>query len=415
MADVLQLVSTWARAPLPAATQQIGYVLIEAQANAQATRATAAPITFCMVLDRSGSMDGAKIEHLKRAVMDVIATLQPNDQVGVIVFDEHAEVVVPLQPVGNRAALNNRVEAIRVQGGTAMSTGLAAATNELQRATANAHVLLLTDGQTWGDEDRCREIAQYLGQQGVRITALGLGDEWNERLLDELAETTGGTSDYIAQPQDLVQRFRSVAQTAHAVAARNAQLTVRLAGGVQPRAVYRVTPQIANLGYKPIGQGEISVALGDVGGNVGASILLEFTLPPLEAGNHRVAQADLRFQLPQDSSDAHVRADITLQTTADISTVQVNPRIMNTVEKVTAFKLQTRALDEAAAGNIMGATQKLRGAATRLLNLGETELAGTVERAANAVESGEGPSAADQKEITYSTRRLSLKDLQQES
>lgn len=413
MPDRVQLTATWARAPLPANTQQVGYVLIEAQPNAQT--ASRGSITFCMVLDRSGSMDGAKMEHLKRAVQDVIAALQPDDQVGVIVFDEHAEVVVPLQPAGNKAALNNRVEAIRVQGGTAMSTGLAAATNELQRATNNAYVLLLTDGQTWGDEDRCREIAQYLGQQGVRITALGLGDEWNERLLDELAQTTGGTSDYIARPQDLLPSFRRVAQTAQAAAARDAQLVVQLADGIEARTVYRVTPQISNLGYTPVAERVISVTMGDIAANVGAAVLLELALPPLPPGEHRIAQAGLGFESAQDGSEERTRTDIVLEATADTSAVQVNSRIMNTVEKVTAFKLQTRALSEAAAGDIVGATQKLRGAATRLLNLGETELAGTVERAADAVESGQAPSAADQKEITYSTRRLSLKDIQQES
>ncbi len=414
MPDLVQLIATWGRTPLPAATQQIGYLLIEAQPNAQ-TATTTAPITFCMVLDRSGSMDGAKIEHLKRAVQDVIAGLQPDDQVAVIVFDEHAEVVVPLQPAGNKTALNNRVEAIRVQGGTAMSTGLAAATNELQRATANAHVLLLTDGQTWGDEDRCREIAQYLAQQGVRITALGLGDEWNEGLLDELAQSTGGTSDYIAKPQDLLPSFRRVAQTAHTVAVRDAQLVVQFADGMEPRTVYRVTPQISNLGYTPVAERTISVNLGDVAATVGASVLVEVALPPLPVGTHPVAQAGLSFEAAQDGHEDRTRTDVVLDVTADASAVQVNPRIMNTVEKVTAFKLQTRALSEAAAGDIVGATQKLRGAATRLLSLGETELASTVERAADAVERGQGPSAADQKEITYSTRRLSLKDLQQES
>ena len=70
-----------------------------------------------------------------------------------------------------------------------------------------------------------------------------------------------------------------------------------------------------------------------------------------------------------------------------------------------------RALDEAAAGNMAGATQKLRSAATRLLDLGELELAQTMQRAADTMESGSGPTAADQKQITYATRRLTLSEL----
>ena len=81
------------------------------------------------------------------------------------------------------------------------------------------------------------------------------------------------------------------------------------------------------------------------------------------------------------------------------------------MERVTAFKLQTRALDEAAAGNLAGATQKLRSAATRLLDLGELELADTANRAAETMERGQTPSAADQKQMTYKTRRLTLNQL----
>ncbi|HEY0602420.1 MAG TPA: hypothetical protein VGD58_05890, partial [Herpetosiphonaceae bacterium] len=70
--------------------------------------------------------------------------------------------------------------------------------------------------------------------------------------------------------------------------------------------------------------------------------------------------------------------------------------------------------DEAAAGNTAGATQKLRSAATRLLDLGELELADTMNRAAEAMDQGQAPTAADQKALTYKTRRLTLKELASE-
>ncbi|MFQ3684514.1 MAG: VWA domain-containing protein, partial [Roseiflexus sp.] len=86
-----------------------------------------------------------------------------------------------------------------------------------------------------------------------------------------------------------------------------------------------------------------------------------------------------------------------------------NPRVMNLVEKVTAFKLQTRALAEAEAGNLSGATQKLRAAATRLLDLGELELAQKVAEQAEHLDQGQAMSAEQQKELRYATRRLTQK------
>ncbi len=417
MPNDVQLVTTWARTPLPAGTAQVAYMLIDAKPQAQATT-TVTPVNFCMVLDRSGSMDGPKMDNLKRAMVEVIATLRPDDIVSVVVFDETADVIVPSQPVTDKAALNNRVEAIRVQGGTAMSTGLELGAAELRKGLAPdriSHVLLLTDGQTWGDEDRCRAIAQELGQAGVPITALGLGDEWNERLLDDLATATNGTSDYIANPQDISRFFQRAAQAAQHTTVRNARLLIRLSSGVTPRAVYRVKPMIANLGYKPIGEREINIEIGDIQSDTGASVLAEIMLPARPEGEYRVAQAELTYDVPQEQRlDQRVRIDGLIQLTADASAMKVDPAAMNLVERVTAFKLQTRALDEAAAGNAAGATQKLRSAATRLLDLGELELADTMNRAAEAINQGQAPSAADQKALTYKTRRLTLKELTSE-
>jgi len=90
---------------------------------------------------------------------------------------------------------------------------------------------------------------------------------------------------------------------------------------------------------------------------------------------------------------------------------QINPQVMNTVEKVTAHKLQTRALDEAAVGNIVGATQKLRAAATRLLDLGEDELAQTAMEEAERLERGEKMSAEGTRKLDYGTRKLSVDEL----
>jgi Ca-activated chloride channel family protein len=330
-----------------------------------------------------------------------------------VVFDETADVVVPTTAATNKNELKNLVEGIRVQGGTAMSTGLEAGATEIRKGMSTdrvTHLLLLTDGQTWGDEDQCRAIAQQLGGEGVRVTALGLGDEWNEQLLDDLAAATQGTSDYIADPKDIAKYFQAVTVAAQSTAVQHARLLLRLAQGVNPRAVYRVSPLIANLGYKPITEREVNVDLGDIQGDTGAAVLVEMMLPANQPGTYRVAQVDLAYDVPKGNLlDQHVRTDLMLEFSATPG--QPDPRSMNLVERVTAFKLQTRALDEAAAGNVAGATQKLRSAATRLLDLGELDLANTMNRAAETMETGGGPSAADQKQMRYATKRLTLDQL----
>ena len=252
-------------------------------------------------------------------------------------------------------------------------------------------------------------LAEQLGQEGVRITALGLGSEWNEKLLDDLAEATGGTSDYIADPVQITGFFQRAVRAAQGTVAQDARLLLRLARDVTPRAVHRVTPVIANLGYQPIGQSEIAVRLGTLESGEPASVLIDLMIAPRAAGSFRMAQAELHYTPLGGASEQIIKQDVLLEFTADAGAAQYEPRVMNLVEKVTAFKLQTRALSEAEAGNTAGATQKLRAAATRLLELGELELARKAEEQAAQLEQGQSMSPENQKELRYATRRLTQK------
>jgi Ca-activated chloride channel family protein len=410
MSEGVTLVCTWGRAPLPASQNpQLAYLLVQAT---PAVIAEAVPLNFCLVLDRSGSMQGAKLAALKDATRRVIDTLTPQDVVSIVLFDDTVQVLVPATHAADKAALAAQVDAIEEMGGTAMSGGLAAGQAELRKHLAPERVaamLLLTDGQTWGDEDRCRAIARDLAADGVRVTALGLGAEWNERLLDDIAESTGGASDYIADPAQITGFFQRAVRSAQGTAARDARLLLRLVRDVTPRAVYRATPVIANLGYQPIGENEVSVKLGDLEAGAAASVVVELMMPPRQAGGFRVAQAELHFTPVKGTGEQVVKQDVLLEFAADEQQAAYEPRVMNLVEKVTAFKLQTRALAEAEAGNLTGATQKLRAAATRLLDLGELELAQKAQEQAQALDQGQAISAESQKELRYATRRLTQK------
>ena len=411
MADKVSLTWSWGRSPLPVTeVPQVAYLLIEAAPVV--APAVAVPLNFCLVLDRSGSMQGAKLAGLKRATSGLIDTLTPDDMVTIVIFDDAVQTLVPATPATNKAVLLNAVEAISERGGTAMSLGMQAGQTELLKHIGSdrlSHMLLLTDGQTWGDEELCRTLARDLGAQGVRITALGLGAEWNEQLLDDLAEATGGTSDYIADPEQISRFFQRAVRTAQGTVATETRLLLRLARDVTPRAVYRVTPTIANLGYQPIGASEVAMKMGDLVADQTGSLIVDLMLPPRVAGTFRIAQAELHYTPVGSSQPELLKQDLLLSFSGDPAAPTYHPRVMNLVEKVTTFKLQTRALAEAEAGNLAGATQKLRAAATRLLDLGELELAEKTNQQAAQLEQGTGLSAENQKEIKYATRRLTQK------
>lgn len=394
---------------------QLAYVLMEARPTG-AVAQVRMPLNFAFVLDHSGSMSGAKLANLKAAAKLAIDRMGPGDLVSLVIFDDQVQVLVPSRPADNLAALKRQIDGIRDGGGTEMSRGMKAGLDELRKGLSPARVsrmLLLTDGETFGDEDVCRKLAAEAGRNGIPIIALGLGEDWNEKLLDDIAEASRGVSDFIPdqKPEAILKSFEEHVRTAQATAIQNAQLILRLVPGVVPRAVWRVTPLIAKLGHRALSDRDVQVTLGDMDVGQGQSVLVELLLPPRAPGTYRIAQAEVSYDIiALGRTGEKAKVDVVLEFTADMArAAQVNPFVMNIVEKVTAHRLQTQALDEAAVGNIAGATQKLRAAATRLLELGEEELARTALEEAQRLEEGKGLSSAGTKKLRYETRKLTQK------
>ena len=392
--------------------QQLAYVLIEAMPT-EAVANVQMPLNFGLVLDHSGSMSGVKLANLKEAAKLAVDRMGPQDLVSIVVFDDKVKVIAPSQPVTDPAGLKRQIERIRDGGGTEMSRGIRKGLEELRKGLSPGKVsrmLLLTDGETFGDEDVCHRLASEAGGEGIPITALGLGEEWNEQLLDDIAGASNGTSDFVpeGQPDAILRTFEACVRTAQATVVQNAEMILRLVLGVMPRAVWRVTPLIAKLGHRALSDRDVQVTLGDMDREQGQSVLIEMLIPPRQPGTYRIAQAEVSYDVAATGLVGEkAKTDIILGFTADpAQAMQINPYVMNIVEKVTAHKLQTRALDEAAVGNIAGATQKLRAAATRLLELGEEKLAQTAMEEAERLEQGKGLSAAGTKKLRYETRKL---------
>jgi Ca-activated chloride channel family protein len=420
MAGEVTLRATLARPYLAATTTpQVAYALIEVQPT-QVVAQVRMPVNVCFVLDRSGSMKGEKIERVRQAVAMAVDLLDTQDIASVVIFDHRTEVLIPADHVRDRRALQDRVSRIRDAGGTKIAPALEKGLREIERDRSGAirRLVLLTDGQT-ENEDDCLRRAAEAGQLGVPITALGVGKDWNEDLLIEMANRSAGTADYIAKPGEITEYFQNTVQKAQNAAVQNATVNMRLVQGVTPRAVWQVIPLINNLGYRPISDRDVSVPLGELETGQGRTLLVEFLVDPRPAGAYRVGQVEVVYDVPAlGRVGEKARVDVLLTFTGDQGQLaQVNPPVMNIVEKVSAFKLQTRALQDLSQGDVQGATQKLKSAVTRLLSQGELELAQTMEAEIKNLEQSGQLSSEGQKTIKFQGRktvRLSELDLPKE-
>ncbi len=394
---------------------QLAYVLIEAMPTATLANVQM-PINFSLVLDRSGSMNGQKLNDMKQAAKLAVDQMSPQDILSIVIFDDKVDVMIPAQPVTDPQQIKQKIDKVDDRGGTAISLGMREGLNELRKSLGPGRVsrmLLLTDGETYGDEDKCRTLAAEAGQSGISVMALGLGEEWNTELLDAIAQASGGNSDYIpvGQPQVILNTFQRSVQAAQGSVVQNSELILRLLPGVSPRQVWRVVPVIDRLDQRALSDRDVQVSLGDLAKEEGQTVLVELMLPARQPGNYRMAQAEVNYDVAASSIVGEkAKGDVVINFTSDPNLgTQVNPYVMNIVEKVTAHKLQTRALDEAAMGNIVGATQKLRAAATRLLEMGELELGQAAMDEAENLEKQGQMSAKGTRKLRYETRKLTQK------
>jgi Ca-activated chloride channel family protein len=330
---------------------QVAYVLIEARPTEMMAQVRM-PLNFALVLDHSGSMKGAKLKNVKEAVKMVIGRLEPSDYVSVVIFDDTVHVVIPSMPANDIPGMQAAIDQIRDAGGTTMSKGMMQGLNELSRwniPNAVKRMILLTDGVTYGDSDRCRQLARDAAANGIAIYPLGIGADWDEDLLDSIGQLSGGMpAEFIRNASDALTIFEQQFQSAVDVAIRNATLILRLPVGVTPKKAVKVLPIISDLGQSVLSDRQVVIPLGDLEKDKPQSVLVELLIDPRPAGLFRIAQTELSYDVPiANLVGEKIRDDIKVTFTTDANqAAQVNATVMNFAEKANAHRLVTRVLEE---------------------------------------------------------------------
>lgn len=408
----IQLQSIFSRDVLPESSeQQLLYVLFEATPRGLPAVLTKLPLNICLVLDRSSSMRGERLTQVKEATKQLVDQLGPDDYFSLVTFNDRADIVIASQRVRNKAELKRMIGNIEAMGGTEMATGIALALQEIQRAMLRrgvSHILLLTDGRTYGDESRCVEIARRAQSRGIGLTALGIGDEWNEDLLETIAARENSRTHYITSAQEIMHVFADELKRIRSIFAQNVQLRIEMRPGGVLRSLDRVRPFIAPAQVVEEQESGWVSNLGDWPDNDVHAFLLEVVVPPLEAGDHSLMRLTLRYDLPganasNQSSDLILRVPVR---SAAAPTHEVDATVKHWLERLVAYRLQASAWQDVEMGRIEEATRRLQMAGTRLFEAGEVELARTVQDEATHLLRSGNTTAEGRKRIKYGTRGL---------
>jgi Ca-activated chloride channel homolog len=365
------------------------------------------PLNLCLVLDHSTSMKGERLRRVKEATWGIIDHLEPQDTLSVVAFSDRAQVLVPGRGGMDATHSKSIVSTLQASGGTEIFQGLLAGmrqVNQWQSSHYTNHVMLLTDGQTYGDDQQCLQLAEEAGRRHIGITTLGLGSDWNDRLLDAIAQRSGGSSSYLQDAGDIDSVFREKVKQIADTLAQQIEMTVRLTNEVNLQDAFRLSPDLDH----PVSRNGV-LSLGSLSRHDSLSVLLAFLVPTRIAGRHRAAQLEITALLPSGQQES-IEQELLVDFADEPAGQQEMPsRIISALGRASVLGMQERAMMDVESGRLDRATRTLETMATRLMDLGEVELARAAQLEAGRLNLTGTLSAEGQKQIKYGTRNLSAK------
>jgi len=247
--------------------------------TAQRPEAPRGPVNIALAIDTSGSMEGEAIKEAKNAAIQMVDTLKDGDRLAVVVYHYAPELIMPSTELDAnvRAELKKKIGALQAKGTTEMTGGLRFAIEEvrahLDRKGIN-RVILLGDGipnEPTGLEDYARSAAN----QGITITTLGLGLDYDEVLMGSIAELSGGRYRYVEKATQLAQFFQEERGRIDSVYGRNA--SVHITGGPGVRI-----DEVVGSEYRS-GMKHADLPLGDITRGDTRNIVVRMTVTPRKA------------------------------------------------------------------------------------------------------------------------------------
>ena len=343
------------------ASDEVVHVLLELTAPA-APEVERSPLDVVLVIDRSGSMAGAPLIAVTKAVARLIRQAGPDDRIGVVAFDSEVMTVLPLGRHTEQSAIDS-VLAIGPGGSTNLSGGWLAGRQmlvESPRENALSRVVVLTDGHANAgvrDTDALADMVSGGRVNSISTSFIGFGSGYDEELLAALADSGSGEDYFCGDADQAAAVFEAELGGLARVVAQN--LTV----DVKPTSAVAVAGQLNDFPVTSIGDaGEVRLSIGDAYGDEVRSVVLAFHLRPQAiTGAFDVAELVLRWVSTTEGFAAH-EVTVPVSVTAGVSGAHdagADPRVTELVTVLAAERERREARRRADDADFEGAEQAL--------------------------------------------------------
>jgi Ca-activated chloride channel family protein len=240
LASRVHVAAVLANPVLAADTKQTTYLKVGLTGFDMPDRAARTPVNLALVIDKSGSMQGQKMEQAKAAALAALDRLDSNDIISVVAYSSGVEVLVPATKVSDKQSIRRRINRLGAAGSTALfagtSKGAAEVRKFLERERVN-RIILLSDGlANIGPEtpSTLGALGRSLGKEGIAVSTLGIGLGYGEDLMSQLALQSDGNHAFIEHSRDIAKILKYELGDVLSVVAQEVVVTIDCKSGVRP-------------------------------------------------------------------------------------------------------------------------------------------------------------------------------------
>uniref|UniRef100_B8HZL3 von Willebrand factor type A n=1 Tax=Cyanothece sp. (strain PCC 7425 / ATCC 29141) TaxID=395961 RepID=B8HZL3_CYAP4 len=312
------------------------------------TRPQRPPLNLGLVIDRSGSMQGAKMEVARQAACFAVEQLLPSDRLSVTIFDDRVECPVPSTLVRDKATIIRTIQGIHSRGSTALHDGWVQGGIQVSQHLNPAHlnrVILLSDGLANVGETNPDAIAQHvhgLAQRGVSTSTMGIGEDYGEDLLEAMARSGAGSFYHIERTEQLAAIFQAELQGLMGTLGQTVSL------GIEPKQGVVVVEVLNDFEQTPYGRYKLPNLV--VGNSI--EVVVRLKVPPL-AESADLCQFRLAWDQPQQRQRQVLKTALRLPvvSTAQLADFPLNEEVQQQVALLMAARARQEAIQQMDRGN----------------------------------------------------------------
>lgn len=340
-------------------------------------------LNLALVIDKSGSMNGKPLAFAKQAAKELVSQLQPNDLVSVINYDTEVTVLHPSSLANNKRNILAMIDKIQAGSSTNLQAGwLEGATQVSQQHMDDRinRVILLSDGLANQGETNAAILSQDclgLAQHGVSTTTLGLGRQFNEDLLQGMAEAGEGNYYFIESPEQLPEIFNAELLGLSATLGTQVKLKLTAHADVQ------ISKILNDLPFE-----DDHLKLPNLVAGMPIELAAYLNVPASARGKTSLGTVTLTYQSSETQERLKVEENFSLEVMSneDYQALEENLEVQAFFETLTVSRLKKEASQALEQGKHKEVTQLLHTASARLKAAPQTERIAVAQQELNSLE-----------------------------